>query len=568
MQRHLSTICGSRTETLQRAREYFQQTERVLWITDESTLLTENAANPASVCLPAAKARSVLGREFFIVVFDAWSGLDVNALAAVSGTICAGGALVLLTPPWPEWQHYADPDYKRFLPHPWQPDQLSGYFLQRFMRLTPQSVLTDLSELAVQLPANFTTQTSDDQKRALRAILSAEQAVVMTADRGRGKSAVLGMAAQQLLESGQRVLLTAPSRAAAETVFRHTSLPPDFVAPDELLQSLPPADVLLVDEAAAIPVPMLLAMQQHYPRCVFSTTLHGYEGSGRGFVLRFQAELSRRVPDWINVRLSTPIRWQAGDTLEAWLNRTLLLDAELVKSTEFDTAVEISYRMVSQQELAEDEALLRQLFGLLVSAHYQTRPSDLRQMLDAPQVTIHVLEQNSRTLAVALLSREGGLDEALVTEIHAGKRRPHGHLLAQSLTFHAGIAGAACLYGERVMRIAVHPELQGRGLGALLLDQVTCYARQQQADYIGVSYALSAELLRFWQRAGFVPVRLGFRKDKASGARSLMQLCGLSEAGVVLCHQAGTKFQQGLDKLLKQLGHLPAPLVQALKSER
>jgi tRNA(Met) cytidine acetyltransferase len=94
------------------------------------------------------------------------------------------------------------------------------------------------------------------------------------------------------------------------------------------------------------------------------------------------------------------------------------------------------------------------------------------------------------------------------------------------------------------MRIAVHPELQGQGLGSRLLDHVITYSRQQKADYVGVSYAVSEALLAFWQRAGFVSVRLGFRKDKASGARSLMQVCGLSEAGVDLARQAGAQFEQ------------------------
>ncbi|CAA6811789.1 MAG: Predicted P-loop ATPase fused to an acetyltransferase COG1444, partial [uncultured Thiotrichaceae bacterium] len=543
MQRHLSLVAGSHADVLQRAINHFQHSRRVLWVTQENIPLTDDAS---SVCLPTHKARSVLGREFFIVVFDAWSGLDVNALAAVSGTICAGGSLVLLTPPLTEWPQYADPDYKRFLPHPWQPDQLDGYFLQRFIRLLNGYPLLDLGDVPLVPDQVVSAHTSDEQLSALQAILEAREAVVMMAARGRGKSAVLGMVVECLKgrKGDLKVLLTAPSRAAAETVFKHTGFPPEFIAPDDLLQTLPEADVLLVDEAAMIPVPMLLTMQQHYPRCVFSTTSQGYEGSGRGFVLRFQAELDSRVPDWKSVRLNSPIRWAEGDQLEALLNDLLLLDVELVGSGGFDFSEGVSYRMISQQALPDNEVLLRQLFSLLVNAHYQTRPSDLRQMVDAPQLTIHVLEQNQQPVAVALLTGEGGLDTELVADIHAGKRRPHGHLLAQSLTFHAGIEGAACLQGERVMRIAVHPELQGNGLGARLLDHVIGYARQQQADYVGVSYAMSSELLSFWQRAGFVSVRLGFRKDKASGARSLMQVCGLSKAGIALAQKAGDKFRQ------------------------
>ena len=130
------------------------------------------------------------------------------------------------------------------------------------------------------------------------------------------------MAASQLIGQGKQVLLTAPSRATVESVFKHAKNPPAFFAPDDLLQTLPEGDVLLVDEAAAIPVPLLLQMLEHYPRCVFSTTLHGYEGSGRGFALRFQKQLDVRAPGWHAIRLHQPIRWAEKTRWNA-INRTL-----------------------------------------------------------------------------------------------------------------------------------------------------------------------------------------------------------------------------------------------------
>ena len=46
--------------------------------------------------------KKLLGQEREAVVFDAYSGFDPDAFGAISGTICAGGLLVLLCPPLSE----------------------------------------------------------------------------------------------------------------------------------------------------------------------------------------------------------------------------------------------------------------------------------------------------------------------------------------------------------------------------------------------------------------------------------------------------------------------------------
>ncbi|TGD49198.1 hypothetical protein C9F10_05710, partial [Salmonella enterica subsp. enterica serovar Poona] len=52
------------------------------------------------------------------------------------------------------------------------------------------------------------------------------------------------------------------------------------------------ADWLVFDEAAAIPSPLLLQLVSRFPRILLTTTVQGYEGTGRGFFLKFCA----RVP--------------------------------------------------------------------------------------------------------------------------------------------------------------------------------------------------------------------------------------------------------------------------------
>lgn len=507
-------LTGSQEDCLRAARAKLTQQTSTLWIST-SPLISE--------ALPANKARMVLGQEFNAIVFDVFSGLDVNALAAVSGTLSGGGVFILISPTIEAWPNFPDPAYQRFLPYPYTPTRVKGWFVKRFLRILREPIK------ALELPSIV----SSSQPEVVEQIVHISTALVLTADRGRGKSAALGLAASQLIAQGKQVLLTAPSRAAVESVFKHADLAPDFYAPDDLLLNRPQAEVLLVDEAAALPLKLLLKLVQAYPKVVFSTTLHGYEGSGRGFVLRFQQALSALVPDWQSLRLEQPMRWPQNDPLESLIYRLLLLDVEAA-DIQFDQSRGLEYQQLQQQQLLDNEGLLQQVFGLLVTAHYQTRPSDLQQILDAPNISIHVLQKNQQILAVALLSREGGFDAELSQAIYVGKRRPHGHLVPQTLTFHSQLVGAAELICERVMRIAVHPSVQGQGLGHKLVQDLIRYANLQQADYLAVSYALSPKLLSFWQSLGFILARVGHRKDTASASRSAVQIRALSTAGEAL----------------------------------
>ena len=78
------------------------------------------------------------------------------------------------------------------------------------------------------------------------------------------------------------------------------------------------------------------------------------------------------------------------------------------------------------------------MFGLLLLAHYQTTPSDLRSLLDAPDLALLTLWENEALSGVVLLVREGGLAPDLAEQIWLGRRRPRGQLLPQTLLTHAG----------------------------------------------------------------------------------------------------------------------------------
>ncbi len=417
-----------------------------------------------------------------------------------------------------------------------------------------------------------------DQAAAVEALVKVgrgrrRRPVVLTSDRGRGKSAALGLAAARLLaERPRSIVVTGPSRRAVEPVFRHAGEVPEgsrlrFVPPGELLPNLGDADVVWVDEAATLPVPLLERLLRGHPRIAFATTIHGYEGTGRGFAVRFRDVLDTVTPDWRPVRLEAPIRYPANDPLERLGFRALLLDATPAPDAAVAAAASdgCTIERVDRDALATDERGLSQLFGLLVLAHYKTRPSDLRRLLDAPNLAVYAMRHGEHVVGTALVAREGGFDAEMCDAIYSGRRRPHAHMLPETLSAHLGLLGAPALSGARVIRIAVHPAVRTRGLGSALLEAVVEGARADGLDYVGSGFGATETLLRFWIRAAMQPVRIGVTRGATSGVRSAVVLRGLTPAGEALTDAARARFTRHLPHMLSDaLADLEPALVCAL----
>lgn len=537
-ERRFVLLTGNAEACQQQATAFWQN--GALWLGD----------GPAE-CLPQTSQHTMpwLGQEYPLVVVNGFSGLSPEILGAVGGAVRAGGLLVLLMPALTDWSVFADPDHRRYVSQPEEMSRCYPHFLQRLLRLLqadPDVWHWDLSAECLQapclqaplleLPAVAWLRTADadgclsaEQHAAMLAVAQCALAtkahpLVIMADRGRGKSTALGLAARHLLAQGKRLVVTAPSQQSAQTLFRHAGQHAllSFYSPEMLLEQNVDCDLLLVDEAAAIPAALLRQLQQQYQRVVYATTIHGYEGSGHGFELRMCRWLASHWPHWQQLTLTTPLRWAVSDPLEPLLANILLLDADApplpaTRSTTF------TLQPVSSAELLQDEALLRQLFGLLVLAHYQTSPTDLRLLLDCPDIEIWLWRDDLALYGVALLMREGPIDSVLAEQIWAGRRRPRGQLLPQTLLAHCGYRDAANYRYRRVMRIAVHPACQQQGFGSQFIAALTQHY-QGQADFLGCSFAATPEVLRFWRKQGWQAVRLGLSKDVATGCHAAVLL--------------------------------------------
>lgn len=528
-----------------------------LWISPQPD--AENHCSPSAL-------QTLLGREFRHAVFDARQGFDAAAFAALSGTLKAGSWLVLLLPVWDEWENQPDADSLR-----WSdcPDPIATpHFVQHFKRvLTANNDAILWRQNQPFSLAHFTPRTDwhpatrapqPEQQQLLQQLLTMPPGVAaVTAARGRGKSALAGQLISRIAGSA---IVTAPAKAATDVLAQFAGEKFRFIAPDALLASDEQADWLVVDEAAAIPAPLLHQLVSRFPRTLLTTTVQGYEGTGRGFLLKFCA----RFPHLHRFELQQPIRWAQGCPLEKMVSEALVFDDENFTHTPQGNIVISAFEQTLWR--SEPETPLK-VYQLLSGAHYRTSPLDLRRMMDAPgQHFLQAAGENEIAGALWLVD-EGGLSQELSQAVWAGLRRPRGNLVAQSLAAHGSNPLAATLRGRRVSRIAVHPARQREGTGQQLIAGALQYT--QDLDYLSVSFGYTGELWRFWQRCGFVLVRMGNHREASSGCYTAMALLPMSDAGKQLAEREHYRLRRDAQALAQWNGEmLPVdPLNDAVLSD-
>mgnify|MGYP005811585633 FL=1 len=557
----------------------------------------EDAGRAGVRGVSAAQYKRWLGRETGVLVWDGWQGNPPDGFAGLAGTLRAGGLLFWLMPPLAEWPGFEDPDYSR--------TGLDGAGEHRFLARLAEVVASDGAVVRVRqglderplLPdvrcddAAFrpgaTAEQSELVARLVRFGLGRRRRpVVVTADRGRGKSAALGMAAAELLLAGrQQVLVTSPSVDNLQSFFRHAAevmgdrvesrseselvLPGGqairFLPVPELLAQKPEAEVVMVDEAAGLPASWLREVLLGWPRVAFASTVHGYEGTGRGFAIRFRQVLDREAPHWQSVELNQPVRWAQGDPLERVLFRMFLLGARGPDSSKPKPGA-VSVEPWNPAQASEAE--LAEAFGLLVDAHYRTTPADLRQWLDDPAASSWRAVVQGKTVGVLWGCVEGGLDQDLAAQVAMGQRRLRGHLLAQSLASHGGFAEAAQQRCFRVVRIAVAEPARQLGVGRALVAAAEEFCRSQELDSLGTSFGGEAGLQSFWQGCGLRLARIGLTRERSTGEFPVQLFKGVSPAGCDLEQRLRRRFARHWQVLIpRHWADMPQELLAQLAAD-
>lgn len=559
-----------------------------------------------------------LGTESDVVIFDD-DTFHPDAFAALSGTITAGGMMVWLCH---DTSLVEGLRTESTLINVNDSVKSENLFVKRLLTLSEHYDgiyhLTDknftLPDISESLTGNITEhlngETAGDVQPALvterkeveknkqqehKHCLTFEQAdavnaikkvitghrkrpLVLTADRGRGKSSALAIAVAERISSNehiepQRIIITANHFNAVQTFFlRLAQFCPEgtfakqhfyfndhrveFLPIDVLMTEQLNASFVVVDEAAAIPIYLLMILTTHYSRLIFSSTQHGYEGAGRGFAVKFKEALTKQCPDFYTLHIEEPIRWGKNDPLEQYIFDAFLLANpadEKMNSVIYEHSLLNSVDNVlriSRKQLFADESLLQNVFAVLVTAHYQTKPSDLKLLLNNEKVRVFVAFKEKTVIGVVLSIEEGNVEQGIVEGVKASEKRLKSQFLPQSLLIHQHVETAFDYRYLRIMRIAVLPNYQRSGVGKKLLDGVKDYSQNRGFDFIGTSFGAQPYLLDFWFENDFLFTRLGFTKDKASGESSTTYLMGLNEQSHQLIETLQIQFYRSFQSLL------------------
>jgi tRNA(Met) cytidine acetyltransferase len=479
-------------------------------------------------------------------------------------------------------------------------DADNRYWVKKFGQVAsrlyeePKLVFPEKSKIPLKV---FRLAVTQDQVEVLKIIENfyskaekEKMIFVLTADRGRGKSSAIGIGVGWLAHRLRRakgrcnIIVTSPSPSNVQEVFRFSrkvlelfkhevdshedeegfihkvtakGIEIEYVTPFEALRTR--GDLLVVDEAASIPVPLLFKLLERYNKVIYSSTVHGYEGSGRGFTIRFLHRIrNEKGVKLYEYEMEEPIRYARDDPVERWTFDALLLDAEPKELSQEDFSLiesrQVVYVAPDEEELfLKNEDELRQFFGIYVMAHYRNNPNDLGIMMDAPHHFVRMARLENGKIVVSMeLAVEGNMDEDLCRESARGAWLM-GNIIPDRVIKHYKILDFGKLKGIRVVRIATHISAMNKGLGSFALAKLEEEAKKKGFDWVGAGFGVTYELLRFWLKNGFVPVHMSPERNPVSGEYSIIVVKPLSEEAKKIVDVIAKEFKQ------KLLGSLASP---------
>ncbi|MET1101977.1 MAG: GNAT family N-acetyltransferase [Pyrodictiaceae archaeon] len=513
-----------------------------------------------------SRLQEALGMEAGTVILATDGLLPPNIIAGFSGMVRGGGILAIAAPRLDEWR-------------PGPPGGLGGYREYLLSSLEEARSILWLEEegggcrvLAHKLPEEgpkpWRRELSPEARKrlpqALLGLLTPGQAealaryamgrrrlrsFLVVGGRGRGKSFLLGvvLALEASLGYNGEALVVAPSPCQARSLYRglveasrrlglKTSmrggecprmvkaggLVARYSRPDQVGQ----APIIVVDEAASVGAARLRRYREKAARVIAATTLYGYEGTGR-FMAQYAGEVLPKPME--KVVLEDPARYPPGDPLEEWVNKTFVLEPEASKPPSTASPENIEIHTMDGAMLAKSPGLVRRIASLLYEAHYKSEPDYILVLLESPTHMFFTASVEGALVAAA--------DVAFEEPGQPSKARISIELLEKLLGRKIGVCVA------RVVRIAVHPRLQGRGIGSRLLASIEDYARGRGCSLVTAVYGRS-RVLGFWLRNNYKPYYMSPRFNRVTGEKNIAVAKPLDREGAKLLREAMAKMAE------------------------
>ena len=376
-----------------------------------------------------------------------------------------------------------------------------------------------------------------DQARALLTFTEAisnkdfYSTVILTSPRGRGKSAVMGLAVAGAISYGvSNIFVTAANPENLNCFFAflfigfktlNYSEGKDFeifqnsklkyidkvvvsATHHQLVKFIPffqveefkdQIELLIVDEGALLPSKELEKFNGSFSIFMSSTT-SGYEGTGKEFNIKLIEKLKstyfienqnlklqkKRVLK--EVFLEEPIRYSFGDPVENWLNSFLCL--EFVNCKNFITGCPdprtCQLFLVDRNSLFSRHTIARRFLQKIVSifssSHYRNSPDDLQILADAPSHRILILTSPltlkvnflPEILTVLHISYEGQISRIFMEKNLMNEKFVLGDLFPWVVSKHFQDSSFGELSGIRIVRISTQQDLQNMGYGTRALE--------------------------------------------------------------------------------------------------
>ncbi len=550
------------------------------------------------------KLQNLLGATNDFILIDQKRRFDPNKLILATETVVGGGLIILLGEKHELWIQNVNKDRFEYS----EESSLLKFFLENFKDnpncislsneeldlipyYNPISMREILSEEFLKIPV------STDQKKLIKTLskdlggdTKKNKVSIIIADRGRGKSAAVGLIiADAIIKSGSdktRIVITALTVTQTQTIFGFIALgleksgviyhyqrkneqvvgisitrrkKIEYCKPEQVSKDIH-ADIIVVDEAAAFPPEKMTEVLYSKSRKVLISTIHGYEGTGRSFQHKIVDSLKRRPNfSYHQYDLEEPIRYAKNDLIEQLLNDTFLLQVEppLIESNTFKASEkDIEFvQLKSPPELfrGRNFELLKNIMGLLIFSHYRNQPNDLLLIADSNRHFLAYLNysnQNNKSgiLLACQLAEEGGLTDNLIEKGSQGEFI-EGNLIP-GIAIRQFSRKFAKLKGMRIVRIASHPDFRNKGLGRMAVERII--KNYHSLDWIGVSFGATEKLVKFWKKFGFKVVQIRPIKTPETSEWNVVLIKPLSDQAKVVVEQASSDFFFQFVHLLKQ----------------